>query len=61
MEPKPRPRRRSALGRILVAAIVGMSNALGWDKAPSEEIVSLAPGLSTGDLDLEFGDLDPLD
>ncbi len=46
---------------ILIAAVVGLSNALGWDKAPSEEIVVLAPDLHTGDLNLTFGDLPPLD
>lgn len=47
---------------ILMAAFVGLSKALGWDdKAPGEEIVVLAPDLDTGDLDLDFGDLPPLD
>ncbi len=47
---------------LLVAAMVGLTKALGWDdKAPSDEIVVLAPDLDTGDLELAFGDLPPLD
>ncbi len=56
------PKQRFGFGDILVAVVVGFSKALGWEeKAPSEQIVALGPKLDTGDLNLTFGDLDPLE
>lgn len=54
--------RHGSASSILMAAMLGLRDALGMEK-PEEEIVHLAPDLNTGDLglDLDFGDLDPLD
>ena len=58
--PETRPRRRIGAKSILMAAMLGLVDALGWERPPSE-IVRLSPDLTTGDLDLEFDGLDPLD
>jgi hypothetical protein len=47
-------------GSILMAAMIGLAEALGWDPEPTEiaQPASPANGL---DLDLRFGSLPPLD
>jgi hypothetical protein len=57
-----RPPRRAPRhgGSILMAAMIGLAEALGWDPEPTEITQPAAP--SNGpDLDLNFGDLPPLD
>jgi len=56
----PKRRKNSGLAaRILMAAMVGFIDALGWERPPTE-VVQLAPDLNSGDIPLEFGDLPPL-
>ncbi len=57
-----RGRPRTTFGTILMAAMIGLADALGWDRPRDRgEIVQLAPDLDTGDLPLDFGPLPPLD
>ncbi len=59
---RSRPKRRGSgmAGQMLMAAMLGLVDALGWERPPSA-VVQLAPDLNTGDLDLAFGDLPPFD
>ncbi len=54
--PRPRPN-----GSILMAAMLGLANALGMEPTtePSEMVQPADP--LDGDLDLDFGSLRPLD
>ena len=53
----PKPRHG---GSILMAAMIGIADALGWDQQEEiPAIVADAPG-EPPDLDLTFGPLDPL-
>lgn len=46
---------------MLMAAMLGLVDALGWER-PKDEIVEVADAPSTGDdLRLHFGHLPPLD
>lgn len=54
----PRPGGR-ANGSIVMAAMIGISEALGFDK--NQEQVAEASAWSGEGLDLDFGDLPPLD
>ncbi len=54
----PKPRHH---GSIMMAAMIGVANALGFDQVEEiPEISADASGEPPG-LDLYFGDLDPLD
>ncbi len=58
-----RPARAPRAGiaaQLLMAAMVGLREGLGWERPP-DETVMLAPDLTTGDLPLGFGPLPPLD
>ncbi len=57
--PGPRTKPRHG-GSILMAAMLGLAEALGWDPEPSEVTQPAAPSDEPG-LDLNFGDLPPLD
>ena len=49
-------------GSIMMAAMIGVANALGFDQV--EEIPEISADANSGEppgLDLTFGDLDPLD
>ncbi len=56
--PMPPPPGGRANGSVLMAAMVGLSEALGFDKPQTVIEVSAASGEG---LDLDFGDLPPLD
>ena len=58
--PYPANRQRGLAAELLMAAMLGLGDALGHER-PSEEIVALAPDLTTGDLPLDFGQLPPLE
>ena len=55
--PRTRPRHG---GSILMAAMVGIAEALGLDPEPTEIARPVSPG-SGPEFDLRFGDLPPLD
>lgn len=57
MGPRTTPRHG---GSIIMAAMIGIAEALGLDPEPSEVTQPAAPA-SGPDLDLDFGGLDPLD
>lgn len=59
--PAARVRRRGTASSMLMAAMIGVAEALGYDR-PSEETVQVSEA-PTGDdvLPLTFGPLDPLD
>ena len=57
---RPFGRGRGAASQILMAAMLGLSDAFGWERPPTD-IVQVAPDLTTGDLPLSFGDLPPFD
>lgn len=55
------PRKRGAASSILMAAMLGLVDALGWER-PKNEIVQVADAPSTGDdLELDYRHLPPLD
>lgn len=54
------PRRTSARGSILMAAMVGLAQALGWENI-REQTVEVAKADIDAGLNLEFGKLPPLD
>jgi hypothetical protein len=55
------PRKRGTASSMLMAAMLGLVDALGWER-PKDEIVEVADAPSTGDdLRLHFGHLPPLD
>jgi len=56
-----KPSKRSIAASILMAAMFGLADALGWERTTGE-IVEVADAPSGGDgLDLRFGLLPPLD
>ncbi len=57
LPPRTRPRHG---GSILMAAMVGIAEALGLDPEPTEIAQPASPG-SGPEFDLHFGDLPPLD
>ncbi len=60
-EPWPAPRRVKHNGSILMAAMLGLANALGME--PKEEPVEIAQPADpdrSDDLDFNFGSLPPL-
>ena len=62
-EPEPirrHPRRAGMAAQLLMAAMVGLGEALGFER-PTDETVVLAADLTTDDLPLGFGPLPPLD
>lgn len=61
--PRPSPRaNRNPKGSILMAAMIGLADALGLDEAKQDEIAVVADTPEgEGGLTLMFGPLDPLD
>ncbi len=57
--PGPRTKPRHG-GSFVMAAMLGLAEALGWDPEPSEVTQPAAPSDDSG-LDLDFGDLPPLE
>ena len=55
-----RPRGSSLAGQMMMAAMLGLVDALGWERPPSA-VVQIAGDLHSGTIDLLFGDLPPLD
>ncbi len=45
---------------MLMAAMVGLREGLGWERPPEQTVV-FAAGLTTADLPLGFGPLPPID
>lgn len=58
-KPQPRTGPRHG-GSIMMAAMLGLAEALGWDPEPTEITQPAAPSGEPG-IDLTFGDLPPLD
>jgi hypothetical protein len=54
------PKRRHK-GSIVMAAMIGIADALGWDQMEEVPEIYADSAGGTPDLDLSFGDLDPLD
>lgn len=54
------PRRAGMAAQVLMAAMVGLREGLGFER-PTEATIVLAQNLTTGDLPLGFGPLPPLD
>ena len=55
------PPKRGVASSILMAAMLGLVDALGWER-PKDEIVVVADTPSSGDgLRLDYGHLPPLD
>jgi hypothetical protein len=48
-------------GSIVMAAMIGIADALGWDQVEEIPEIYAAGSSEAPDLDLRFGDLDPLD
>lgn len=54
------PRRTSTRGSILIAAMVGLAQALGWENI-REQTVEVATAEIDGGINLHFGNLPPLE
>lgn len=52
--------RRGTAAKVLMAAMVGLVEALGYEREP-QGVVQFASDLDTGDLPLDFGPLPPID
>lgn len=57
-EPDSRPRHQ---GSILMAAMLGLADAMGHDREPVEIVEVVSNDRPEGDLELSFGDLRSLD